>query len=129
MKRGELLYKELSYKIYGFLFYIHNKLGRFCKEKGYADALEIILKENKIPFTREEVVPTDVLSRKMNLFRTDFIIDDKVVVEMKAKNLLTRDDYFQVFNYLKTKNIKLGLLVNFRSKFLKPKRVLNSLVN
>lgn len=129
MESGKILHPELSYKICGHLFYVHNKLGRFAKEKSYADALEIVLKERQIQFTREEVIPTDILSKKINLYRSDFIIDEKIIVEVKAKSLITRDDYFQVLNYLKAKKVKLGLLVNFRQKYLQPKRILNTFVN
>jgi GxxExxY protein len=129
MEEGKLIYKDLSYRICGFLFYIHNKLGRFSKEKNYADAIELVLKENKIPFTREETIPTDILSRKMNLYRLDFLIDNKLLLEIKAKNFVTKDDYHQILRYLKSKNIKLGLLVNFREKYLKPRRILNKLAD
>lgn len=129
MEAEKLIHKDLSYKICGFLFYIHNKLGRFGKEKNYADALELILKENKVPFIREETLSTDILSKKMNLYRLDFLIDNKLLLEIKAKNFIARDDYHQVLRYLKLKNIKLGLLVNFREKYLKPKRILNKLAD
>lgn len=125
MEPNKVLYPDLSYKVCGYLFYVHNKLGRFAREKRYADAIEIVLTENKIPFTREEILSTDILSRKVNLYRSDFIIDNKLVVEVKAKGVITRDDYFQVLNYLRTKNLKLGILVNFRQKHLQPKRILN----
>lgn len=129
METAKLIHKDLSYKICGFLFYIQNKLGRFAKEKNYADALELVLKENGIPFTREATLSTDVLSRKLNLYRLDFCIDDKIILEIKAKNFTSRDDYYQLLRYLKLKNMKLGLLVNFRNKYLQPKRVLNKLAD
>jgi GxxExxY protein len=129
MTEDKLIYKDLSYKICGFLFYIHNKLGRFSKEKNYADALEIVLKESNLHFTREQAIETDILSRKLNLYRTDFVVDGKVLLELKAKTIVTKDDYFQVLKYLKSKGLKLGLLVNFREKYLKPKRILNTLVD
>ena len=106
MNEGKLIYKDLSYKICGFLFYIHNKLGRFSKEKNYADALEIVLKEHKLPFTKEAVIAADILSKKLNLYRTDFVIENKVLLELKAKTTVTKDDYFQVLKYLKSKNLK-----------------------
>lgn len=126
MKSEKVIYKDLSYKISGLLFYIHNKLGRFSKEKNYADALELVLKENDIPFSREQALSTDILSKKLNLYRYDFLIDNKVLLELKAKDLVSKDDYFQVLKYLKLNNMKLGLLVNFREKYLKPRRILNS---
>ncbi|MBI4159653.1 GxxExxY protein [Candidatus Wolfebacteria bacterium] len=56
----------------------------------------------------------------------DFIIDDKIVVDLKAKPFITRDDYYQMQRYLRLENLKLGLIINFQSKYLRPKRILNS---
>ena len=57
--------------------------------------------------------------------KVDFIIDDCLVVELKSKRVLTKEDYYQVKRYLIAFNKQLGLLVNFRDKFLKPRRILN----
>ncbi|OGM99868.1 MAG: hypothetical protein A2736_02405 [Candidatus Yanofskybacteria bacterium RIFCSPHIGHO2_01_FULL_41_27] len=56
----------------------------------------------------------------------DFLVDNKIVLEIKSKSILEKKDYYQLKKYLETKKLKLGLLVNFRDKYLKPKRVLNS---
>lgn len=122
---SKLIHPELSYKVYGFLYYVHNKLGRFRKEKEYADALEIIFKENSIKYTRETRVDNSILGKKFSLYRLDFVIEDKILIEIKSKPLITKDDYYQLKRYLDTKNLKLGLLVNFRNKYLKPKRIAN----
>ena len=53
----------------------------------------------------------------------DFLIDTKIVVELKTKRTLTKDDYFQTQRYLQESNIRLGLLVNFRNKYIKPVRI------
>jgi len=126
-EKNKLVYPELSYKICGFLFYIHNQLGRFRKEKDYADALEIVFKENKTPYSRETRTDNSLLSQRFGLYKLDFLIDNKVILELKAKTLLTKEDYYQLKRYLESKKLKLGLLVNFRDKYLKPKRVINHL--
>ncbi len=53
----------------------------------------------------------------------DFLIDEKIILEIKAKRIITKEDYFQTQRYLQALNIKLGLLVNFRSNYLKPVRI------
>lgn len=53
----------------------------------------------------------------------DFIINDKVLLELKAKRFVTREDYYQTQRYLQSTNLNLGLIVNFRSRYLKPMRV------
>ena len=122
----EIVYPELSYKICGFLFYVHNKLGRFRKEKEYGDAIEIVFKENQLPYTREERIDNDILDTKFSLYKTDFVVDGKIIVEFKSKPIINKDDYYQLMRYLEAKELRLGLLVNFRDKYLKPKRILNS---
>ena len=56
----------------------------------------------------------------------DFLIEDKILLELKAKRIISKEDYYQVRRYLESLNLKLGLLVNFRDRYLKPKRILNS---
>jgi len=119
---NKIIEKELSYKLNGIFFKIHNILGRFAKEKQYADALENELKKADIKYRRE--VFLDVFGKKSNI--PDFIIEDKILLEIKRKPTNTKEDYQQVKRYLESSNIKLGILVNFGLEYLKPKRILNS---
>lgn len=57
----------------------------------------------------------------------DFIIEDKIIVDLKAKRLTTKEDYFQMKRYLASYNKELGLVVNFRQEYIYPKRVLNKI--
>jgi GxxExxY protein len=121
---GKLIYPELSYKINGLCFDIHNELGRFCKEKQYADKLEELLKKNKLKYKREiNLENINQNSPKGNV--ADFIIDNKIIVDLKAKKFTTKEDYFQMQRYIKATNLKLGLIVNFRNTYLKPNRIIN----
>lgn len=122
---NELLYPELSYKIVGLLFGVHNNLGRFRNEKQYSDAIEQELKILKIPYAREFHLSESFEGEGSNRNIIDFIIDDKIILEIKAKRAIYKDDYFQVKRYLSSSNYKLGLLVNFRSRYLSPKRILS----
>jgi len=126
---SKLIYPDLSYKITGVLFAVHNELGRFCNEKQYADAIERYLEKLKMKYERERVLPPSFEEELKGRNRIDFLIDDKVILEVKTKRLLIRDDYYQVKRYLLALNKKLGLLVNFRDKYIRPKRILNSLIS
>ncbi|MFA5651765.1 MAG: GxxExxY protein [Candidatus Paceibacterota bacterium] len=118
-KVGEkVIFPELSYIVNGILFSVHNELGRFAREKQYSDLLEGKLKEIKLPYKRELSV-----SDSGNII--DFIIDNKIVIEIKAIRFLTKDSYRQIQNYLQQTGFKLGFLVNFRSEFLKIVRIIN----
>ncbi|MDD5145457.1 MAG: GxxExxY protein [Candidatus Pacebacteria bacterium] len=122
----KLLYPDLSYKICGLCFDIHNKLGRYRNEKQYSDALGILLKENKIKYSKEMPLPVSFEGEKERRNIPDFIIDEKIVLDLKAKPFTTREDYFQMQRYLKESGKELGLIVNFRQKYLYPKRILKT---
>ncbi len=123
-----LVYPELSYKITGVLFDTHNSLGRFCNEQQYSDFLEDNLKKMKIKYEREKILPKSFEEEQKGRNRIDFLIEDKIILEIKAKRIVLREDYYQVKRYLIAFNKKLGLLVNFRDKYIRPKRILNSSV-
>lgn len=125
-KFSKVIFPELSYEITGILFKIHNELGSFLNEKQYADAVEKLLKEEKIKYEREKDLPVSFEGEQKGRNKVDFILENKIILELKSKRVLPRDDYYQVRRYLEAANLKLGLLVNFRDKYLKPKRILNS---
>jgi len=113
----KVIYPELSYTLTGVLFAVHNELGQYAREKQYGDLIEKKLKEIKIPYKRELSI-----SDSGNIL--DFLVDNKVVLEIKAARVITGEHYRQIQNYLQQANIKLGLLVNFRPKYLKPIRII-----
>ncbi len=122
----KLIFPELSYEITGILFKVHNELGRFLNEKQYGDFVERLLKEKNIEYEREKELPESFNGEQKGRNKVDFVIDNKIILELKSKRIIPREDYYQVKRYLETANFKLGLLVNFRDKYLKPKRILNS---
>lgn len=113
---SELLYPELSYKITGTCFSAHNALGPYAREKQYGDIIENELKEKGNPYKRELAI-----SSSGNI--VDFLVDDKIILELKSTRILTKDIYEQVQRYLQESGVRLGLLVNFRNKYIKPVRV------
>lgn len=117
MPAKEFLFGDLTYQLNGILYSVHNELGRFAREKQYSDLFEARLKEKGIGYKRELRV-----GDSGNIL--DFLIEDKVIVEFKSKAFLLKEDYFQIQRYLQVLNLELGLLVNFRSRYLEPKRIL-----
>jgi GxxExxY protein len=124
-EENKVIYKELSYKITGLLFKTHQELGMYRNEKQYSDYFEELLKKENIKYERE--YRFEDINYGQNKIRCvcDFIIDGKIILEFKAKNFITKEDYFQAKRYLTTLNLKLALIINFRQKRLAPKRVLN----
>src|SRR3972149_868085 len=116
---GKLIYPELSYKINGILFQTNNELGRYSRERQYGNYIEKILKEEKINYQREFPIA--------NTGNTvDFLIEGKIILELKNVRITTKKDYFQIQRYLQATDIKLGLLINFRSRYLRPKRIVRT---
>jgi GxxExxY protein len=122
---NKIVEKELSYELTGVFFEIQNELGRFARERQYADAFEEKLKKRDLEYKREFVI--NVAGRKSNF--ADFIIENKILVELKRKPVNTRDDYKQIMRYLESVDLELGLLINFGLEYLKPKRILNPKFN
>ncbi len=114
---GKVVYPELSYTITGILFAAHNELGPYAREKQYGDLIEKKLKEIKMPYKREIAI-----ADTGNIL--DFLIDEKIILELKSARIITKENYRQIQNYLQQANIKLGLLANFRNKYLKPIRII-----
>ncbi len=125
--KGDIIEQQLSHKINGLCFQVFKKLGRFCRERQYQDALEDALRQAGIKYVREyELQKFDAQSPAGN--RVDFLIEDRIILDCKAKAFITKEDYYQMQRYLRAVGLKLGLIVNFRQIFLKPKRVLDSSV-
>lgn len=122
---NKLIHPELSYVLMGILFEIHNKLGTKYQEKHYQKAVEIKLKELKIPYQREAKVNIEFDGEELGEFFIDFIIDGKIILELKRIWKITADDIKQVLRYLKATNLKLGIIVNFRHNRLESRRILN----
>lgn len=116
---GRIIYPKLSYMVVGVCFDAHNELGRFAREKQYGDYIEKRLEEEGLDYKREFQI-----SDSGNI--ADFLIENKMLLELKARDMITKKDYFQVQRYLQATGVKLGILVNFRNKYLRPKRIVKT---
>lgn len=121
-KEIQIIYPELSYQLNGIFFKIHKEHGRYCREKQYSDALEKEFKEKNIKFFREKKIDK-IFQFTGNI--CDFIVEDCIIIDVKAKKFISKEDFYQMKRYLMSSNNKLGLIVNFRDDFIKTKRVLN----
>jgi len=126
MTKHYLIHPDLSYKLNGIFFAIHNELGRLRSERQYADFLEERLRQAGVGYEREKETPIVVDGKLIKGNRVDYIIENKIVVELKAKPFLAKSDFYQMLRYLETAGLKLGLIVNFRRKYLRPKRIVNN---
>lgn len=125
----ELIYGGITYQINGVLFNVHNELGRYCNEKQYSDAIEKKLKESGLIYEREKILPPSFDGETKGRNKIDFLIQNKIILEVKVKNIVGREDYYQSRRYLEALKVKLALIVNFRNRELRIKRILNPNVN
>ena len=123
--RTDLIYPELSYKIIGILFEIFNNLGPGYQEKYYQRAIFSAFKKQNIHFQEQVLIPLIYLDKKIGEYFLDFVVDDKIVLEIKKGDRFSRKDIEQIYGYLKAKKFKLGLLANFTNHGVKFKRILN----
>ncbi|MDP2693208.1 MAG: single-stranded-DNA-specific exonuclease RecJ [bacterium] len=120
-----LIYGDLTYKINGILFEVHNELGKHCNEKQICDGIEKKFKDNKIKYEREKILPPSFDGEKSGRNKIDFVVEDKIILEIKVKNFIGKQEYYQCLRYLEAYSKKLCLLVNFRTNYLKIKRIIN----
>lgn len=105
-----LIYPVESKKILGLAIQLHNEMGCGFREKVYQDAFEVLLKENMIPYEREKHIEMVFHGVKLEHdFFYDFLIDDKIGVELKAVSEIVGEFESQIINYLHISNHKLGL--------------------
>lgn len=116
------LYEELTYKIRGAIFKVYNSLGFGHKEMVYQQALGKELTKLNLKFIREPVLDVFYEGEKIGVYKPDFTIEDKIILEVKSISILPKTMETQLMNYLKGTGYRLGLLVNFGSSILDIRR-------
>ncbi len=122
-------YSELTSKIIGCAMTVHKALGNGFQEVIYQRALEIELADNGIAFSREHEMPIYYKKQQIGTRRVDFLVEGVVSVELKAIIQLEDVHFAQAINYLEAYDLEIGLLINFGSKSLQFKRLINSKFN
>jgi GxxExxY protein len=121
---ADILEKELCYKIQGCVFAVANKYGRGLKENIYQKILAEEFAKEKLNFKEQQRI--DIYSfdsgKKLGTYVPDFIIENKVVVEIKASNFTTKQDIEQQRSYLRISEYEIGYLINFCTPKLEIKR-------
>lgn len=120
--KEQVFYEDLTYKIIGEAIKIHNELGPIHKEVIYQKALEKSLKDIGLTVEREVDLPVKFRDVKVGTYRPDFVVDHKILIELKALDFLPQKAEVQLSYYLKATGFKIGLLLNFGSPRLQIKR-------
>ena len=122
---GELLYKELTYAIRGVLFDVYNPLGPGFREETYKIATLAEARRRGIRMSREVAMEIHYKGEWIDTYRADIVVDDKVILELKAVDQLHPRFKAQLLSYLRASGLRLGLLVNFGSDKLEIVRIAN----
>ena len=121
----ELLFQELSYKIVGCAFKVHNELGGGHLEKSYHNALTIALSDAGLQFISKQHLAVSYSGKFINGYEPDLLVEDSVIVEIKRRCRLNPKDFDQARRYLKLTGKKLALLIHFGTDSVSIKRVVN----
>lgn len=121
---SDLLYKTESFAIIGKCFEVHNNLGAGFLEIVYKDALEYEFKKAEIPYDREKEYKVNYKGIILpHRFYADFVVFDKIILEVKGVSGIADEFIAQAINYLKVSGNKLALIVNFGDIKLNYKRI------
>jgi GxxExxY protein len=119
----ELLFKEEVYKIIGCAIEVHKELGPGFLEAIYHEAMEIEMNKNNISYISQPKINVFYKGEQLKkYYEPDFLVDDKIVIEIKSEKKLTDIDKAQIFNSIKCCKMRLGLLINIGEISLKWKR-------
>ena len=124
-KKTRLIYPKLSYDVMGILYAVQNKLGSGLLEKHYQKAIEIELINKKIGYEKEKYVRLEYEGELIGKYFVDFVVDSKIVVEVKATRDYSRLAYKQAYSYLRQLQLPLAIVVNFHGDKLRSKRIVN----
>jgi len=124
-KEGKVIYPELSYEIIGTLFDVWNTVGHGHKESFYQKAIAKNFEDKNISFKEQIGVKIKYRGKEIGIYFLDFLIENKIVLEIKKREYFSKQDIDQVYAYLKATKLKLGIIAHFTKSGVKFRRVLN----
>lgn len=125
MRRLDIVYPELSYQVIGVTFDVFNELGYGQKEISYQKAVAIGFRKAGLKFQEQVYYPVTYQDQRVGKNYFDFLVEGKVVVEIKKGDRFAKNHIDQLYRYLVTADLRLGLLVYFAPKNVHFKRIVN----
>lgn len=125
MENEKLIYGDLSYEILGALFAAWNDIGFGHKEHFYQKAVAANLKSRGIEFKEQLPVKIKYKDKHIGIYYFDFLIESKIILEIKVRNYFSKRDIEQLYSYLRAQKLKLGIIAHFTRTGIKFKRILN----
>ncbi|GAI28906.1 unnamed protein product [marine sediment metagenome] len=118
-----IIYKELSYRIVGLAMEVHSKLGFGFLEKVYENALMILFEKNEIPAQQQAPVRVYFEGKVVGDYYADILVDNKIILEIKAVDKIIGIHLSQVLNYLHATNLRPAIILNFAKDGLEYERL------
>jgi len=125
LRRKDLLHPELSYRINGVLFEVFRQLGGGHREKYYQEAVRLGLEKVGLKYREQFYVPLKFDGKTIGKYYLDFLIEDKIVLELKRGNIIAINNVDQVKQYLSALDLKLAIIASFTYNGVKINRILN----
>ena len=126
MNQQHYKHADITRKIIGAAMKVHSTLGNGFQEVIYQRAMVIEMTKIGLDFQRELEMPIYYDSKQIGTRRVDFLVEGKVMLELKAVTALEDVHLAQAINYLEAYGLEVGLLINFGSKSLQFRRLINS---
>lgn len=123
MAESDLLYSDLTREIIGAAMEVHSTLGPGFLESVYEEALAIEFDLRKVRYERQRGIDVFYKGLLAKQFVCDFLVGEKVLVELKSLKAITGVEESQILNYLRATGLEVGLLINFGEQSLKYKRL------
>ncbi|MBW2663892.1 MAG: GxxExxY protein [Deltaproteobacteria bacterium] len=124
-KEEKILHKDLSYKIIGLAMEVHTKLGYGFLEKVYENAMMVLLRREGIHAKQQAPITVYFDGEVVGDYYADILVEDKIILELKAIEKITDVHRAQTLNYLKATGLRLAILLNFGKEKLKYERLVH----
>jgi len=121
--KTDVIYSELSYKVVGLAMEVHTKLGYGFLEKVYENAMMVLLRREGIAARQQAAINISFEGQSIGEYFADILVDDKIILELKAGERIANEHKAQVLNYLKATGKRLGIILNFGKKSLEYQRL------
>ena len=122
MEKENIIYGDLTYKIIGSAMEVHRELGAGFLEKVYENALIIALEEKGLSVEHQKQLSVKYHVVVVGDYYADIIVENKVLIELKATKAIAEEHKAQIINYLTATDVKVGLILNFATKSLEYER-------
>ncbi|MGM0546497.1 MAG: GxxExxY protein [Bacteroidota bacterium] len=119
-------HSEITGAVIGAAMQVHSALGNGFPEVIYQRSLAIEFQNQNISYKQEESIPLHYKGKSVGKRRADFLVEEKILIELKALSEINKTHYNQVLNYLTAFNLEIALLLNFGENSLNFKRFINS---